>query len=293
VLREEELAEPILLGEENDIRETAARLGIDLAGIRVIDPRNSDRRVYYRKELLNLRRRRGVTEQDAERLLLRRSYFGPMMVRMGDAQGLVAGLTKAYAESIRPSLEVVGLAEGHTRAAGVYMVIQPDRVMFFGDASVNVDPSAEDLADIAKLGAAAAEWFGYDPIVAMLSFSNFGSVRHESPQKVADAVAIAKERWPSMQIEGEMQADIALDPKKRATRFPFSEIEKEANVLIFPDLNSGHIAVRLVGSIANIGVVGPILMGMRSPVNYMQPTASVEDIVNMTAITVLQAQKGY
>ncbi len=293
ILREEGLAEPILLGDEDDVREKAGHLGVDLKGVSVIDPKKSEKRVYYRKELANLRRRKGVTEGDAARLLQRRSYFGVMMVRMGDAHGLVAGLTKSYPESVRPALEIVGLAEGHRRAAGVYMIIQPKRVMFFADAALNIRPSAEDLADIAGLGAATAQWFGFEPAVAMLSFSNFGSAHSEHSNLVGEAVRIAQERWPDLQIDGEMQADIALEPSKRAARFPFSSLKNEANVLIFPNLESGHIAVRLMGSAAEASVVGPILMGMRSPVNSLQPTASVEDIVNLTAITVLQAQKEY
>ncbi len=291
VLREEELAEPILLGDRDDILEQAGAIGVDLRGVEIVDPRTSDKSTHYRKELTALRRRKGVTAQDAHRLLLRRSYFGPMMVRMGDAHGLVAGLTKAYGESIRPALEIVGLAEGSTRAAGVYLVITKDRVLFFADGSVNIEPTAEELAEIAGLGAATAEWMGFKPAVAMLSFSNYGSVRHPSALRVADAVRLARERWPDLQIDGEMQADLALDVAKRKARFPWTELREDANVLIFPDLHSAHIAVRLMGAVGQASVVGPILMGMRNPVNSLQPTASVEDIVNLTAITVLQAQK--
>jgi malate dehydrogenase (oxaloacetate-decarboxylating)(NADP+) len=293
MLCEEEIAEPILIGDDEEIRTVAGQLGVDLRGVRTVDPRTSDKRISYRRELANLRRRKGVTEQDAERLLLRRSYFGVMMVRMGDADGLVGGLTKSYPESIRPALEVVGLAEEHERAAGVYVVIQKDRVLFFADGSVNIEPSAEDLAQIAGLGAATARWFGFDPVVALLSFSNFGSVRSPDVDRLSEAVRIAHERWPDLQIDGEMQADLALEPAKRLSRFPFSSIRGEANVLVFPNLHSAHIAVRLMGSLGSASVVGPVLMGMRSPVNYIQPTASVEDLVNLTAITVLQAQKEY
>jgi malate dehydrogenase (oxaloacetate-decarboxylating)(NADP+) len=291
ILREEEIAEPILLGDRDDIEEQAAAIGVDLRGVEVVDPRTSEKSAHYRKELAALRRRKGVTAQDAHRLLLRRSYFGPMMVRMGDAQGLVAGLTKAYGESIRPALEIVGLAEGSKRAAGVYLVITKDRVLFFADGSVNIEPNAEELAEIAGLGAATAEWMGFKPAVALLSFSNYGSVRHPSAARVAEAVRIARERWPEMQIDGEMQADLALDVARRKARFPWTELRGDANVLIFPDLHAAHIAVRLMGAVGQASVVGPILMGMRNPVNSLQPTASVEDIVNLTAITVLQAQK--
>ena len=293
ILREERICEPILIGSEREIRHRAGEFGVSLDGIQIADQRTSDRRVYYRKELVKLRRRKGVTEDDAERLLMRRSYFGVMMVRMGDAHGLVAGVTKSYPESIRPALEVIGKAEGHELAAGVYLVIQEGRVLFFADAAVNFNPSAEELADICALGASTAQSFGFEPRVAVLSYSNFGSVRNEDADRLSRAVALARERLPDIQVDGEMQADIALDPVKRASRFPFSTLQEEANVLIFPGLNSAHIAVRMMGSIGGAAVVGPILMGMRSAVNFTTATATVEDVINLTAITVLQAQKEY
>jgi malate dehydrogenase (oxaloacetate-decarboxylating)(NADP+) len=293
ILTQEEICRPVLLGEEEVVRADAARLGVDLTGVEVRDPLSSERREYYVKELLTLRRRKGATERDARRLLRRRSYFAAMMVRMGDADGLVAGLTKSYPESVRPGLEVVGLGEGHERAAGVYVVIQKDRVLFFADAALNPAPSAEELASIAALGASTARWFGFEPRVAMLSFSNFGSVRDEDTVRLAEAVRIARGRWPELEIDGEMQADIALDARKRVTRFPFSTLTHDANVLIFPNLHAGHIAVRLMSAVGEATVVGPILMGMRSPVGYTTPTATVEQIVNLAAITVLQAQKEY
>ncbi|MEE9280038.1 MAG: NADP-dependent malic enzyme [Myxococcota bacterium] len=293
ILRDEELADPVLLGDVQEIRNKARQLGVDLDGVTVIDPKTSDRSVYYRKELLQLRRRKGVTVPDAERLLARRSYFGVMMVRLGDAHGLLAGLTKSYPESIRPFLEVIGLSEGHERAAGISLVIQTQRVMFFADTAININPDAEALAEIAGLAANTAQWFGYDPTVAMLSFSSYGSYRGEETQRLAEAVRIARRRWPDLKIDGEMQADLALDAAKRSSRFPFSELEGEANVLVFPGLHSAHIGVRLMDAAADASIVGPIMMGMRSPVNSLQPTATIEDIVNMTAVTVLQAQKEY
>ena len=293
LLREEEICDPVLLGDCDEIRNRAGLLGVDLRGVEIIDPKSSDRRVHYAKELVNLRRRRGVTEADAERLLNRRGYFGVMMVRMGDVAGLVGGVTKSYPESVRPALEVVGLAEGHERAAGVSLVIQKERVLFFADTALNVEPTAEELADIAWLGASTASWFGFEPTVAVLAFSNYGSYRGDESHRLAAAVRLARARWPDLQIDGEMQADIALEPTKRETRFPFADIKGEANVLVFPNLGAAHIAVRLMGAIGGASVVGPILMGMRSPVNSVQPTASVEDVVNLAAVTVLQAQKEY
>ncbi|MFQ5697515.1 MAG: NADP-dependent malic enzyme [Myxococcota bacterium] len=293
MLHDEEICEPILLGEREAVEARALGLGVDLTGIQIIDPARSDRRVYYRKELVNLRKRKGVTEVDAERLLGRRSYYGAMMVRMGDAHGVVAGLTKSYPESITPGLEVIGLAEGQTRAAGVYLVIQKEGVLFFADGSITPEPDAEALAEIAGLGAAAARWFGFEPHVAILSYSNFGSGRGPGLERLAKAVEIAHERFPDLDLDGEMQADIALDAAKRNARFAFSSLGSDANVLVFPNLHAAHIAVRLMGSVGGVSVVGPVLMGMRSPANYITPTGSVDDIVNISAITVLQAQKEY
>jgi malate dehydrogenase (oxaloacetate-decarboxylating)(NADP+) len=292
VLREEELCEPVLLGPRELIEARAREVGVDLAGVEIVDPLRAPGASHYARELAQLRRRKGVTERDAQRLLRRRAYFGVMMVRMGDAQGLVGGLTMSYPESIRPALQVIGLAEGRTRAAGVYLVIQEQRVLFFADGSVNPEPAAEELAEIAKLGADTAEWFGFQPVVAFLSYANFGSVRRGSPTRVARAVELARQRWPELPVEGEMQADLALDPARRG-RFPFAEIAGAANVLVFPSLDAAHIAVRLMDSIGSATVVGPILMGMKSPVNSLQATASIADIVHLTAITVLQAQKEY
>jgi malate dehydrogenase (oxaloacetate-decarboxylating)(NADP+) len=293
ILKDEGTCEPVLLGPRNLLLERAGLLGIDISGIETIEPIDSERRVYYQKELFNLRRRKGVTDRDAQRLLRRRSYFGTMMVRMGDAAGLLSGLTMSYGDSIRPALEIIGLAEGHTRAAGVYVVILEDRVLFFADGSVNQEPNPEELAAIAGLGASTAEWFGFEPVVAFLSYANFGSIRNGSPRRMADAVDIARERWPEMQVDGEMQADIALDPARRSSSYPFADIKQGANVLVFPNLDAAHIAVRLMGTVGGATVVGPILMGMRSPVNSLFPTATVEDIVHLAAITALQAQKEY
>ena len=192
ILREEEICEPVLLGNETEIRAQRRELGVDLDGVGDRRPRalRQARRLPQASSSA-LRKRKGVTEQDAERLLGRRSYFGVMMVRMGDAHGLVAGLTKSYADSIRPALEVVGLAEGRRRAAGVYVVIQKERVMFFADGSVNIDPTAEQLAEIAGLGAETARWFGFDPVVAVLSSRTTAACATSAPKRLARAVELA------------------------------------------------------------------------------------------------------
>ena len=293
LLAEEEVCQPVLLGKQSELEGRARALGVDLAAVELVDPRKSAHREHYIKELVTLRRRKGVTATDADRLLSRRSYFGTMMVRMGGAAGLVAGTTKSYPEAIRPCLEIVGLAEGHERAAGVSLVIQKDRVLFCTDTAVNEEPTPEELADIAALGASTASWFGYEPRIAVLSYGNFGSSRGDESDRLAEGVRLARQRSPELVIEGEMQADIALEPGKRKSRFGFAELEGEANVLVFPNLSAAHISVRLLGSVGGSAVVGPILMGMRSPVNVATPSSSVEDLVNIAAVTVLQAQKEY
>jgi malate dehydrogenase (oxaloacetate-decarboxylating)(NADP+) len=292
-LAEEGICAPVLVGDEQDVRSRAERLGVSLNHVAIVNHLTSDRRTHYVRELVKLRARKGVTDGDAQRLLSRRGYFGAMMVRMGDADGMLSGLTKSYPEAVRPFFEVVGLAEGHARAAGVYVVIQKDDVLFFADGAVNIHPTADELAEIAGLGARTAEWFGFEPTVAVLSFSNFGQVRNEDQERLAEAVRIARQRWPELKIDGEMQADIALEPDKRESRFPFSDIKGAANVLVFPNLDAAHIATRLMGTVGGATVVGPILMGMRAPVNSLQATATVEEIVNLASITALQAQKEY
>jgi malate dehydrogenase (oxaloacetate-decarboxylating)(NADP+) len=216
-----------------------------------------------------------------------------MMVSSGEADGLVCGLNRSYPDTIRPALQIIGLRKGITRTAGVYCVLLKDRILVVADATVNIEPTADELAEIALMAANVARYhFDMTPRVAMLSFSNFGSVDHPHTRKVKEATAIARARQPSLVIEGEMQADTALVPEIVEKTFPHSAIAGDANVLIFPDLQSGNIGYKLIQHLAKAELIGPILVGLRKPVNVLNHYSSVSEIVNIAAITTIMANAG-
>jgi malate dehydrogenase (oxaloacetate-decarboxylating)(NADP+) len=289
---EEGIAHPILIGATHKLRDVAAAHDIDLTGITLIDnfvaDENFERYVaeYYRR-----RNRRGVTREEARRIVRQRNHYASMMVEMGDADGMISGMTRSYPETVRPPLEIIGPRPGVRRVAGAYLVILEDGVKIFADTTVNIDPTAEDLAEITLATATMARRLDIEPHIAMLSFSNFGS--NDSPQtnKVRRAVAILRERAPDLDVDGEMQVGAALDLAQRARLFDFCTLTGEANVLIFPELNSANIAYKLMGQIGNAELVGPILIGMNRPVNVLERDCSVRAVVNMAAITVVQAQE--
>lgn len=292
VLVDEDAATPILLGDMDAIHARAERLGVELDRVEVIDPTGADNLNGYADELYRLRQRSGVTPVRARRLLADPAYYGMMLVRDGGADGLVCGLNRSYPETIRPALEIIGLREGVSRASGIYCMVMKDHVLFFADATVNIELNAQEMAEVAVMSAAIArEHFDIEPRVAMLSFGNFGSVKHPFTEKVKQAVSIAREREPGLVIEGEMQADTALVPEICDTAFPHSQIRGDANVLIFPDLQSGNIAYKLVQHLAGAEVIGPILMGLCKPVNVLNHYSSVSEIANMAAITAVLAEE--
>jgi malate dehydrogenase (oxaloacetate-decarboxylating)(NADP+) len=289
---DDKIAEPVLLGKADEIRAHAKDLGIDLAGVEIVDHMKSPNADPYAKRLFDLRQRAGVTPFEADRLLKDPHYFGVMMVQGGDADGLVCGLNRSYPDTIRPALQVIQLKEGVTRVAGMYCMVLKDKVLFFADATVNIDPSAEELAEVAVMAALIAkEDFGIEPRVAMLSFSNFGSVKHPFAEKMRRATALAKRLAPELVLDGEMAADTALVPEICQTTFPHSRIAGDANVLIFPGLTSGNVAYKLVQHLAGAEVIGPILMGLNRPVNVLNHYSSVSEIVNITAITAVMARR--
>jgi malate dehydrogenase (oxaloacetate-decarboxylating)(NADP+) len=218
------------------------------------------------------------------------NYFGSMMVHMGHADGLLSGVTQSYPDTIRPFLQTVGCRPGVT-IAGVYMMLFKERILFFADTTVNIDPSASDLADIAIHCASAARFFDIEPKVAMLSFSNFGSNNHPNAQKAREAVRLVKLRRPDILVDGEMQADTAVVGDIVANDFPFCDIKGGANVLIFPDLQSANICYKLMQRLGGAEAIGPILLGMNKPINVLQRTAEVDEIVNMAMITVLEIRE--
>jgi malate dehydrogenase (oxaloacetate-decarboxylating)(NADP+) len=292
VLTDERIAHPILLGDPKLIAQRKAELNLDFQG-QVIDPWAevlTSRGENYVRALVAKRARKGVTNQEAKELLRNRNYFGSMMVEMGDADGFISGVAFHYQDALRPALQVIGTRPDCHKVTGCYMLSFEDRVLFLADATVNIDPNEEDLAEIALAGARIARKFEIEPRVAMLSFSNFGSSQHPAARKVARAAQLVKERDLNLMVDGEMQADTAIVPEILQKTYPFSSLKESANVLVFPSLESANTAYKLLQRLANATTVGPILEGMNKPVHICQRGDEVEDVVNMAAICVVDAQ---
>ncbi len=289
---EEGIGHPILLGDAARIKARAREFGVNLQGMQIVDPVNSEHHENYVQEMFRLRQRRGVTVREAESLMNDRNVFGSMMVHMGDADALVSGVTQHYPDTIRPALQIVRMREGLHRVSGCYAVItRKGEVYFLADTSVNIEPTAEDLVEIALCTAHMARRFDIVPRVAMLSFSSFGSVDHPICTKVRKAVELIKYADPTLIVDGEIMADEALSPELIEELYPFSALKGGANVLIFPDLASANIACKFAAKICGGELIGPILMGMSRPVHVLQRTATVEEIVNVAAIAVVDAQE--
>ena len=290
VLVEEGIANPILIGDKKKIEQKMTELNIEIQ-VPIIDPTESELTEKYTDELYRLRQRKGLTLSESQRILRRKSriHFGAMMVHMGDADALLGGIDTHYPETIRPALEVIGKQQGLSSVHGLYMMVFKNDVYFLADTTVTIDPTAEELAETAILSAEKVRMLDIEPRVAMLSFSNFGSVNHPQSKKVRRAVEIVKERAPELIVEGEMQADTAVVPSI-LEGFTFSKLKTNANILIFPDLNSGNICYKLLHHLGGGEAIGPILMGMNKPVHVLQRGDSVDDIVKMAAIAVVDVQ---
>ncbi|PLX87356.1 MAG: NADP-dependent malic enzyme [Desulfuromonas sp.] len=291
IIVNEGIAKPILLGDTAEISSKAAQLNIDLTGIDIIDPATSEKRGEYIDALFAKRQRKGVTRAEAKRMIKSDpNYYGAMMVEQGDADALLSGIDHHYPETIRPALEIIGQKEGLSRVHGAYMMVTKKNVVFFADTTVTIDPTAEEMAETAILTAQEAKNFDFEPRVAMLSFSNFGSAITPHTSKVAKATALVKEQAPDLIVDGEIQANVALDPDLVEHQYPFSKLKGDANVFIFPDLQSGNISYKLLNKLGDAEAVGPILMGMKKPVHVLQRGDDVADIVNMAAVAVVDAQ---
>jgi malate dehydrogenase (oxaloacetate-decarboxylating)(NADP+) len=289
-LVQEGIAHPVLLGRETVIRTRMQEMHVGTP-VEIITPEYSPRREAYARALHDVRHRKGVTLREARALLREPNYFGSMMVYAGDADAFVAGLTYHYPDVIRPALQVIGPAPGVSRVAGLYLMIVDGRIVFLADPTVNIDPTAEELAQIAIMAADKALEFDVTPRVAMLSFSNFGSTRHERSEKVAQATALVKTRRPDLMVDGEMMADLAVSRDLRDADYPFSTLRGEANVLIFPSLESANATYKLLQRLGGATAVGPILMGMARSVHVLSRGAEVSEIVNMAAVAVVDAQE--
>ncbi len=290
-ITQENIATPILLGEPGKIKNLADELDLSLAGVELILPQRFPHKGQYVLELYRLRQRKGVTLREAEQLLENFNYFGAMMVHMGDADGLVSGLTQHYPDTIRPALQIIGMRPGLSRVCGVFGILAKKKCYFFADTTVNIQPNSEELAEIAIQASEVAKQFNLEPKVAMLSFSNFGSAPHPLVDLVQKATQIVKRKNPELAIEGEMQVETAVVPEVAGEHFPFSRIQGDANVLIFPDLQSGNIAYKLIQRLGGAEVFGPILTGMAKPVHVLHQASDENDIINITAIAVVDAQR--
>ncbi|MBL4654431.1 MAG: NADP-dependent malic enzyme, partial [Bacteroidia bacterium] len=294
IVKDEKIAKPILLGNEKRIKRIIKQNGLDLGDSPIIDPRvyeQEDKRNQFGELFFAKRQRRGFTLFEAKKVMQERNYFGSMMVETGEADALISGITRKYPDTIRPALQVCGVEEGVSKVAGMYILLTKKGPLFISDTTVNVDPSAETLAEIAALTAKEVQNFNIKPRVAMLSYSNFGSSEGEASNKVRKAVEIIKDKYPGLIVDGEVQANFAIRSDLLKDFFPFSELaESGANTLIFPNLSSGNIAYKLLQEMGAAEAIGPILIGTRKSIHVLQLGCSVREIVNMITIAVIDAQ---
>ena len=293
LLVDEGIAHPILLGHRARIAELAAAHSLDLAGCTVIDIREeAAQSAAFAERLFQKRQRKGVTRYEAQRLLRERNYYAALLLDTGQADAVLTGLNKEYGPSIAPYLRVIGPEAAGQRVAGLYLILHRKGPFFFADTTVNINPTAEELVDIVGLTARRVRSFGIEPRVALISYSNFGSTAGALPDKMRRATELAKARFPDLLIDGEMQANVALNPQLLQEHYCFSPLaEKGANTLIFPNVESGNIAYKVLQEVGGAEVVGPILLGLRLPVHILQVGASVREIVHLTALAVVDAQQ--
>jgi malate dehydrogenase (oxaloacetate-decarboxylating)(NADP+) len=290
ILADEGSARPILVGACAEIETAAMTMGMSLAGLDIVDPATFEGCERYARALALRRQRRGVTEPEARRRMQQPEYFAPMMVLEGDADAAVVGQNLHYPRALRPALETIGGIPDRT-VAGIYMMVFQNETYFFADTTVNINPDATRLAEIAIAAAGFVRSLGIEPRLAMLSFSNFGSVRHPFQAKVAEAVSRLHACRPELQVDGEMQADTAVVEQLLQKNYPFSRLLGAANVLIFPDLNAANICYKLLGRLGGAQAIGPILVGMAAPIHILERDSDVDDIVNMAVIAAVDAQQ--
>ncbi len=294
IVNDEGIAKPILLGNVDKIRSMVKENNIDLPGVPIIDPRSKSEektRNRFGDNLFDKRKRRGLTQYEARKLMQERNYFGASMVETGSADALISGLTRKYPDTIRPALQVIGVEDGIRMIAGMYIIITKKQPYFFADTTVNINPSVQDLVDITVLTAETVKQFNLQPRIAMLSYSNFGSAEGEEVEKIRKVVEILQKQYPGLIVDGEVQANFALNKRLMKEQFPFSELaEKSANTMIFPNLLSGNIAYKLMQEMGEAEAIGPVLLGMRKAVHILQMGSSVREIVNMVTIGVIDAQ---
>jgi len=289
---EDGIAFPTLLGNRQMIEQRARSMNVSLEDIEIDDPATSARREEYAQYMWARRQRKGMSLEEARRRLYNGNYFGMCMVARGDCDALLSGVNLHYPETVRPALEVIGAHPKAGLVSGMYMLVFEKHVIFCADTTVNIDPTAEQLAQIAYAASRISRtMLGVEPRIAFLSFSNFGSVRHPEAEKMARAVALLRQRDGTLVVDGEMQADTAFDREIIERDYPFSTLKEQANVLIFPNLSAGNIAYKLLNHLGGATAIGPILVGMNRPVHVLERGADVQDIVNMAAVAVIDAQE--
>lgn len=294
IVIDEGIGYPILLGDETKIRSLAATNGIDLEGLPIFDPRSDaqkSKRDHYAEMFFARRQRHGFNYYEAKKVMKDRNHYGAMMVETGDADAMISGLTKNYADTIRPALQAIGVEEGTKKIAGMYLMLTKKGPLFLADTTVNFNPTAEELAEITLLTAREVQHFNVTPRIAMLSYSNFGSSNSPEAKLVARARQLVKEKMPNLIVDGEMQASVAFNKELMQENYPFSELaNKDVNTLIFPNLSAGNVAYNLLKEVGAADAIGPILLGLKKPVHVLQLGSSVRNIVNMATIAVVDAQ---
>ncbi len=294
-VKNENIAFPILLGNEEKIKTIIKENKLDLKNVTIVDPLKSvsdEKRSQFAEVLYEKRKRKGMTYNEAVEKMLNHDYYGAMMVETGEADAFISGFSRKYADTIRPTLQVIGVNEKYNHIAGMYIMLSKKGALFLADTTVNMNPSAQTLADTTLLTADEVRRFNIEPRIALLSYSNFGAYKGQgSPVRVKEAVEILHKNHPELLVDGEMQANYALNGKLRIKRFPFNKLgDADANTLIFPNLSSGNITYKVLQSIGTAEAIGPILMGMKKPVHILQRDSSVREIINMVAIAVIDAQ---
>ena len=294
IVFDEGIGFPILLGDENKIKKIAEENAVDIEGLPIFDPRSDaseEKRNLYADKFLAKMGRRGFNAYEAKKIMKDRNHYGCMMVECGDADAMISGLTKNYPDTIRPAIQIIGMEEGVSKIAGMYMMLTKKGPLFFADTTVNFNPTAEELAEITLLAAKEIRQFNIIPRIAMLSYSNFGSSNSPEAKLVAKARKIVKQKMPTLIVDGEMQASVAFNKELIQENYPFSELaNQEVNTLIFPNLSAGNIAYNLLKEIGTADAVGPILLGLKKPVHVLQLGSSIRSIVNMASIAVVDAQ---
>ena len=292
---DEGIAIPVLLGHKPVILELMKELDFDPSEVEIIDPNTEDeneKRERYAQKYWNEKSRKGITLYGARRLMRERNYFAAMMVKEGDADALLSGYSRSYPSVVKPMLDLIGLAKGANRIAALNVMITEKGPLFISDTSINIDPTANELAKIAQMTAKTVEMFGLEPIIAMISYTNFGSSNHPNATKVRDAVAYLHRYYPHLVVDGELQMDFALNRTMRQDKFPFSKLNgKKVNTLVFPNLDAANSMYKMLKELNGSDSIGPIMMGMKCPVHILQLGASVDEMINMAAVAVVDAQE--